>query len=91
MEPQNELFDKKRSRINSICQDIQAMYDAGTPIFTRDSIRKIGEELERFQNGEHENGANITLKGINGTDYESFVDPPIFEGGENVYVGGAKW
>ena len=46
------------------------MYDAGTPVFTKDSIRKIGEELKHFQNGEHNNGAKITLKGINGVDYE---------------------
>ncbi|RWA04127.1 hypothetical protein EKO27_g10979 [Xylaria grammica] len=91
MEPQNELHDNTRSRINSICQDIQAMYDAGTPLFTKDSIRKVGEELKRFQNGEHDNGATITFKGINGVDYELFVEPPIPERGENEHVGGAKW
>ncbi|KAI0867203.1 hypothetical protein GGS24DRAFT_517642 [Hypoxylon argillaceum] len=84
MEPRNELHDNAHSRINSICQDIQAMYDAGTPVFTKDSIRKIGEELKHFQNGDHNNGAKITLKGING---ELFVNPPISERGENEHVG----
>ncbi|KAI1192954.1 hypothetical protein F5X97DRAFT_60571 [Nemania serpens] len=91
MEPRDKLQDDTRSRINSICQDIQAMYDAGTPVFTKDSIRKIGEELKHFQNGEHSNGAKITLKGINGVDYEVSVDPPISERGENEHVGGATW
>ncbi|KAI0858398.1 hypothetical protein F4860DRAFT_317585 [Xylaria cubensis] len=91
MEPRNELQNNTRSRIISIYQDIQAMYDAGTPIFTKDSIRKVGEELKHFQNGERNNGAKITLKGINGVDYELFVDPPISERGENEHVGGATW
>ncbi|KAI0201873.1 hypothetical protein F4808DRAFT_459629 [Astrocystis sublimbata] len=93
MEPRNELHDDddKRSRVTSICEDIQAMYDAGTPIFTKDSIRRVGEELRHFQNGERDNGAKITLKGINGVDYEPFVEPPIPERRENEHVGGAKW
>ncbi|KAI8954706.1 hypothetical protein F4801DRAFT_446107 [Xylaria longipes] len=91
MEPRNELHNNTCSRINLICQDIQAMYNAGTPVFTKDSIRKIGEELRHFQNGEHNNGAKITLKGINGVDYELFVDPPISERGENEHGGGATW
>lgn len=70
LEPRNEVHGNARSQVNLICQDIQAMYDAGTPVFTKDSIRKIGEELKHFQNGEHNNDAKITLKGINGVDYE---------------------
>ncbi|KAI0101991.1 hypothetical protein GGR51DRAFT_528217 [Nemania sp. FL0031] len=91
MEPQTELHGDTRSRINSICQDIQAMYDAGTPVFTKDSIRKIGEELKHFQTGERNNGAKITLKGIDGVDYEIVVDSPISQGGENEHIGGATW
>lgn len=77
--------------MNSICQEIQAIYDAGTPVFTKDSIRKVGEELKHFQDGERNNGAKVTLKGINGVDYEVFVEPPISERGENELVGGATW
>ncbi|KAI1737719.1 hypothetical protein F4680DRAFT_204337 [Xylaria scruposa] len=91
MESQNKLHDNTRSRINSICQDIQAIYDAGTPFFTKDSIRKVGEELQHFQNGEHDDGAKITFNGINGVDYELFVDPQISGRGENDHVGGTTW
>ncbi|KAJ3563191.1 hypothetical protein NPX13_g8288 [Xylaria arbuscula] len=91
MESQNEIHDNTRSQINSVYQDIQAIYDAGTPIFTKDSIRKIGEELEHFQNGEHNNGAKITFRGINGVDYELFIEPQILGRGENDHVGGATW
>ncbi|KAI0915077.1 hypothetical protein F4823DRAFT_621362 [Ustulina deusta] len=91
MEPQTGLDDDTRSQINSICQEIQAIYDAGTPVFTKDSIRKVGQELERFQNGERNNGAKIMLKGINGVDYELSVNPPISERGENEHIGGATW
>ncbi|KAI1278349.1 hypothetical protein F5Y07DRAFT_361519 [Xylaria sp. FL0933] len=91
MQPQTGLDYDARSQINSICQDIQAIYDAGTPVFTKDGIQKAGEELERFQNGERNHGANITLKGINGVDYELFINPPFSERGENEHVGGATW
>ncbi|KAI1428469.1 hypothetical protein F5Y12DRAFT_25968 [Xylaria sp. FL1777] len=89
MELQTGLVYDTRSQINSICREIQAIYDAGTPVFTKGSIRKVGEELERFQNGERNNGAKIMLKGINGVDYEVFVNPPFSERRENEHVGGA--
>lgn len=91
MEPQTGPDGETRSQMNSICQEIQAIYDAGTPVFTKDSIRKVGEELKHFQDGERNNGAKVTLKGINGVDYEVFVEPPISERGENELVGGATW
>ncbi|KAJ8129740.1 hypothetical protein O1611_g3894 [Lasiodiplodia mahajangana] len=73
------LNDDTRSRINSICQEIQAIYDAGTPVFTKDSIRKVGEELKRFQNRERDDSAKVKFRGINGIDYEVFVKPPLSE------------
>ncbi|KAJ2995529.1 hypothetical protein NUW58_g1243 [Xylaria curta] len=91
MEPQTGLEYDTRSKIKSICREIQAIYDAGTPVFTKDNIRKVGEELEHFKNGERNNGAKIMLKGINGVDYELFVNPPISERTENEHVGGATW
>ncbi|KAI0540751.1 hypothetical protein GGR58DRAFT_105760 [Xylaria digitata] len=91
MESPIELGSDTRSRINSICQEIQAIYDAGTPVFTKDSIRKVGTELERFENGERNNGATIMLKGINGVDYELFVEPPFSERRENDHIGGTTW
>ncbi|KAI1291635.1 hypothetical protein F5Y03DRAFT_376356 [Xylaria venustula] len=91
MEPETGMDYDTRSQIKSICQEIQGIYDAGTPVFTKDSIQKVGEVLERFQNGEHNNGANIMFKGINGVDYELFVKPPVSERGENEHIGGSTW
>ncbi|KAI5857448.1 hypothetical protein GGS23DRAFT_587480 [Durotheca rogersii] len=84
--------DKKVSQIHSICREIRSIYDAGTPFYTKDAIRKVGEELRRFQKGERPDGGNIILKGVNGVDYEVFVNPltrdPL---GENEHLGAAKW
>lgn len=60
MKPQTETVHEDRvSRINSIIHEIQTIYDAGTPFFTEDNMRKVGEELQRFQKGERENGGKI--------------------------------
>ncbi|OTA96504.1 hypothetical protein M434DRAFT_27641 [Hypoxylon sp. CO27-5] len=93
MDPQIEPVDEnKLSQMKQIFDEIQAIYDAGTPIFTKDNIRKVGEELEHFLKGERNDGATIILKGINGVDYEAFVEPPINEPPrENEHTGGSKW
>ncbi|KAK5631788.1 hypothetical protein RRF57_007502 [Xylaria bambusicola] len=91
MEPHTEVNDDTHSRMHPIFQEIQAIYDAGPPIFTKDSIRKVGEELNRFRNGEREDGAKITLTGINRVDYEVLVKSPGVERRENEHIGGAMW
>ncbi|KAI1138078.1 hypothetical protein F5Y05DRAFT_50427 [Hypoxylon sp. FL0543] len=93
MRPQTKSDDETTvSQMKLIFNEIQTIYDAGTPIFTKDNIRKVGEELQRFQNGERENGGKVVLKGVNGVDYEVSVaprgdDPPR----ENEYFGGSAW
>ncbi|KAI0526265.1 hypothetical protein F5B22DRAFT_641415 [Xylaria bambusicola] len=77
--------------MDSIFQKIQAIYDAGTPIFTKDGIRKVGEELGRLQNREREDGANITLTRTDGVDYEVLVKFPEVERREDEHIGGAIW
>ncbi|KAI0400829.1 hypothetical protein F4802DRAFT_601591 [Xylaria palmicola] len=94
MEPPTRLDNVPRAQINSIRREIQAIYDAGTPVFTKDSIRKVGHELERFQKEGRKDGETIVLRGINGVDYEVLVDPPlseIIEACENDHVGGSTW
>ncbi|KAI3323079.1 hypothetical protein HD806DRAFT_497860 [Xylariaceae sp. AK1471] len=81
-----------RAQANSIFHDIQTIYDAGTPFFTKENIRKVGEELQHFQNGEQNDGGKIILKGINGVDYEVFVKPPTRDPPrENEHLGSSKW
>ncbi|KAI0406607.1 hypothetical protein F4802DRAFT_595964 [Xylaria palmicola] len=93
MGPRTTPADKEKVvQMDSIFRDIQTIYDAGTPIFTKDNIRQAGEELRRFQDGERNDGGNITMRGVNGVDYEVFVHPP-HRGPprENEVLGGSTW
>ncbi|KAI0883909.1 uncharacterized protein GGS22DRAFT_166374 [Annulohypoxylon maeteangense] len=78
MGPRTRPADKEKLvQMDLLFREIQSIYDAGTPIFTKDNIRQVGKELHRFQNGDRNNGGNITMRGVNGVDYEVFVPPPI--------------
>ncbi|KAI1168674.1 hypothetical protein F5B18DRAFT_646457 [Nemania serpens] len=57
-----------------------------------DNLSEVGEELQRFQKGERDDGRKISMKGINGVDYEVFVKPRIREEPrENEYFGDARF
>ncbi|KAI0100529.1 hypothetical protein GGR51DRAFT_532356 [Nemania sp. FL0031] len=93
MGSRNKLVDLERACLMSfIFSEIQSLYDSGTPFFTKDNIRKAGEELEHFRKGERENGANITMKGVNGADYQVFVRAPVSVPPSIIQIfGGEKW
>ncbi|KAI1400726.1 hypothetical protein F4819DRAFT_497134 [Hypoxylon fuscum] len=93
MGPRTTPADKEKLvQMDSIFREIQTIYDAGTPIFTKDSIRQVGKELRRFQNGGRNDGGNITTRGVNGVDYEVFVRPPCRRPPrENEVRGGSTW
>ncbi|EFR04284.1 hypothetical protein MGYG_07293 [Nannizzia gypsea CBS 118893] len=57
-----------KATINKIRSDIQAMYDAGVPFFTRDSIRDVYEQLK----GDLRQGRTISVRGLDGVmvDYD---------------------
>ncbi|KAI0426383.1 hypothetical protein F5Y09DRAFT_319038 [Xylaria sp. FL1042] len=84
--------DEKVAQMKSIVHDIRTLYNANTPLFTKDSIRKVGEELERCQRDASES-RNITLKGINGIDCEITVSLPRVQDlpNKNQYFGGSTW
>ncbi|KAI1360586.1 hypothetical protein F5Y08DRAFT_45062 [Xylaria arbuscula] len=93
MGPRTTPADKEKlEQMDSIFREIQTIYDAGAPIFTKDDIHQVGEELRRFQDGERNDGGNITLRGVNGVNYEVFVHPP-YRGPprENEVPGGSTW
>ncbi|KAI0146146.1 hypothetical protein GGR57DRAFT_293511 [Xylariaceae sp. FL1272] len=80
------------SQMESIFQDIQSIYDSGAPIFTKNEIRKVGDDLQKFLNGHYKTGSKVTMRGVNGLDYEMVVnsyhpDKPR----ENQVEGGSKW
>ncbi|KAI0190762.1 hypothetical protein EV127DRAFT_481001 [Xylaria flabelliformis] len=93
MGPRNKPADEEKLlQINSIFREIKTIYDAGTPIFTKDNMRKVGEELRHFQKGERNDGGNIIMRGINGVDYEVFIRPPGRRPSrENEHVRGPSW
>ncbi|KAJ2969941.1 hypothetical protein NUW58_g9847 [Xylaria curta] len=89
---QQQQHDETTARMNSIIHEIRTLYDANTPLFTKDAIRKVGEELERCRK-DAVDGRSVTLQGINGVDYEVLVSlPPIqYTLSEEQHVGGSTW
>ncbi|KAI1408044.1 hypothetical protein F5Y13DRAFT_205125 [Hypoxylon sp. FL1857] len=87
---QQQQSQEQVAEMNSIIHEIQAIYDANTPLFTKDAIRKVGDELALFQKGVLNSG-EITLKGINGVDYKVFIDPPRHNSSRNQHIGGSTW
>jgi hypothetical protein len=84
--------DNAVSQINSTIHEIQTLYNTGAPIFTKENISKVGQELRRFQEGERDGGATITLRGINNLDYEVFVGPSRRAlPRENELLGDSRW
>ncbi|KAI0100961.1 hypothetical protein GGR51DRAFT_551141 [Nemania sp. FL0031] len=82
MGPRMTPADKEKPvQMDSIFREIQTIYDAGTPFFTKDNIRHVGEQLRPFRNGERNDGGNITMRGVNGVDYNK----------EDVVPGGETW
>ncbi|KAI0836614.1 hypothetical protein F5Y06DRAFT_272951 [Hypoxylon sp. FL0890] len=87
---QQPQCEEEAEKMNSIISEIQALYDADTPLFTKDSIRKVGDELAVFQKGVVNSG-EVTLKGINGVDYKVFIAPPRHNSSKNQHIGGSTW
>ncbi|KAJ8129826.1 hypothetical protein O1611_g3804 [Lasiodiplodia mahajangana] len=93
MGPRNKPADLERTALmKSIFSEIQSLYDAGVPFFTKENIRRVGEELDHFRRGERENGAKITMPGVNGLDYEVLVQPLVsMPPSPNQIFDGEKW
>ncbi|KAI0903238.1 hypothetical protein F4823DRAFT_636475 [Ustulina deusta] len=87
-----QRHEERVAQAKSIIREVQTLYDAGAPLFTKDAIRKLGDELSIFQQGAS-SGHQITLRGINGVDYSTFVDcPPVeYEPGKRYHIGGSTW
>jgi hypothetical protein len=78
--------------VQAVIDHIQTLYSAGTPIFTKESLRRIGEELERCHRGERDKGGKFTMKGINGVEYETHVGPLFrHRPRKNQRHGGSTW
>ncbi len=87
-----QRHEERVAQAKSIIREVQTLYDAGAPLFTKDAIRKLGDELSIFQQGAS-SGHQITLRGINGVDYSTFIDcPPVeYEPGKRYHIGGSTW
>ncbi|KAI1419541.1 hypothetical protein F5Y12DRAFT_788968 [Xylaria sp. FL1777] len=91
---EQQRHDEEAARMNSMISDIRAIYDANTPLFTKDAIRKAGEQLEICKKDACLNGGrNVILRGINGVDYEYFaaLPPERSTSDREQYFGGSMW
>ncbi|KAI0423779.1 hypothetical protein F5Y09DRAFT_326397 [Xylaria sp. FL1042] len=84
--------DQKLAQMKSIINEIKAIYNQGTPLFTKEAMRKVGQELEickTVTSGRR----YVTLRGINGVDYTNPVDHPREQltSRAELYVGGSTW
>ncbi|KAI0470383.1 hypothetical protein F4859DRAFT_486577 [Xylaria cf. heliscus] len=70
-----QKHDERVAQMKCIIHDIRNIYNANTPLFTKEAIRKAGEQLESCRKGAL-GGRNVVLQGINGIDYESIICPP---------------
>ncbi|KAI1453900.1 hypothetical protein F4805DRAFT_352954 [Annulohypoxylon moriforme] len=91
-EPLEEQRPEDAAQINSIIREIQSIYDADTLFFTKEVIRKVGDELQIFQK-EEAKGREITLRGVDGTDYKVSVAAPSHNtpAPKNQHLGGSTW
>jgi hypothetical protein len=87
-----QQHEEKVAQMNSIIHEIRSIYNANTPLFTKDAMRKVGEELEICRK-DALGGRNVTLQGINGVDYKTFVSLPPVQPTPNAkqHLGGSTW
>ncbi|KAI1734351.1 hypothetical protein F4680DRAFT_438836 [Xylaria scruposa] len=78
-DPSQKRQNEKVAQMNSITDEIMTIYNAGTPLFTKDAIRKVGKELEICQK-DALSSQNVILQGINGVDYKISVYLPPVQG-----------
>ncbi|KAI1291333.1 hypothetical protein F5Y03DRAFT_376924 [Xylaria venustula] len=85
--------DEKVARMRSILNKVRTLYDANIPLFTKDNIRKVGEELKLCQKDALDCNRNVTLKGINGVDYTTWaVLPPSLKRKKKLqHIRGPTW
>ncbi|KAI0518042.1 hypothetical protein F5B22DRAFT_645291 [Xylaria bambusicola] len=87
-----EQPNREFAQIKSIINEIKAIYNQGTPLFTKEAIRKVGQKLEVCKTVTS-GGRYVTLRGINGMDYTNFVYLPSEEtmSEAELFVGGSTW
>ncbi|KAI1178922.1 hypothetical protein F4777DRAFT_536182 [Nemania sp. FL0916] len=87
-------FEEQAAFMHSILNNAKALYDANTPLFTKDALRQVAQKLEACRNRPKDK-QEITLQGIDGLDYNETIFPRPEEvaspGGEELHVGGDRW
>ncbi|KAI0814569.1 hypothetical protein GGR55DRAFT_675863 [Xylaria sp. FL0064] len=74
--------------MDSSALEIKNHYDAGIPLFTKNAIRRIGQQLGAIQEIPPHTSLNLTLEGIDGNEYQTTVG-----GGHLLHTtrGDLKW
>ncbi|KAI1074874.1 hypothetical protein F5B20DRAFT_562147 [Whalleya microplaca] len=89
LQQQQQHWDRV-AEMKSIVHEIETIYDAGTPIFTKHEMQKVGEELAVFRKGALD-GRKINFKGINGAKVDIFIDPRKHDLSQSKSDMGSTW
>ncbi|KAI1468068.1 uncharacterized protein F4812DRAFT_389317 [Daldinia caldariorum] len=65
---------KDDTEVKAISNDIMEMYNRGIPLFTKDAIRRVAEQLDKYRDNELE-GNKLRFKNMKGEDFEVILDP----------------
>jgi hypothetical protein len=84
---QNE--EEEIVHMNSIIDEIWALYNANTPLFIKDAVRRVAKELKLCR--ESASGSRkVAFQGINGVDYETVTFQPHMSSRTRP-LRGSKW
>ncbi|KAI1806825.1 hypothetical protein F4811DRAFT_568249 [Daldinia bambusicola] len=65
---------KEDAEVQAISNDITQMYNRGIPLFTKDAIRRVAEQLDKYRYSKLE-GDRLHFKNMKGEDVEVILDP----------------
>ena len=74
-------YVKAMIKSSSVVPHIRSLYDAGTPLFTKEVIRDVQRQLKDFEDAKNQglNAPNVYLQGIDGemVNVEQEIGPDV--------------
>jgi hypothetical protein len=79
------LNEQDREARDVMIHDIRSLYDGGVPLYTKDQIRQMAHQFDRYVAGELEDDTAV-LVGINGVEVTQLIFDPTRDGSTEKYV-----